>query len=68
MERRFDDHGRLIVDWDEVSAGARRSGPPTPDDVSITRDGRRIDTADKVREMIAELQQRQRAHATSHGR
>lgn len=63
MERRFDVEGRLIVDWDEVSASARRGGRPTPDDVTVMSDGRRIDTADKLRELIAEFDQLQHAKA-----
>lgn len=55
----------MIVDWDEVSAAARRWGRPTPDDVSVLTDGRRIDSADKLREVIAEFEQLQRAKARS---
>ena len=56
MQRRVDAKGRLIIDWDDVKAAARRGGRPTPDDVTVMSDGRRIDTADKLREVIAEFQ------------
>ena len=65
VERRFNSEGRLIVDWDEVSAAARSWGRPTPDDVSVTSDGRRIDAADKLRELIAEYEEHQRGRARS---
>ena len=63
MERRFDAEGRLIVDWDEVSTAARNWDRPTPDDVTVMSDGRRIDSADKLREVIAEFEQLQRLKA-----
>lgn len=55
MERRFDAEGRLIIDWDSLEEAARRGGPPTSDDVTILRDGRRLDTAEKVRAFVAEF-------------
>jgi hypothetical protein len=39
----------------EVNALFRDAEPPTDDDVSITKDGRRLDTAEKVIEFFAEL-------------
>lgn len=65
MKRRVDDEGRLIVDWDDVSAAARRGGRPTADDVTLMSDGRRIDTADMLRVIIAEFAQRQRVDTIS---
>jgi len=59
--RRFDENGCLIVEWDEVAAAARRGGAPTPDDVTIMSDGHRIDSADKLREVIAEFERSQTA-------
>lgn len=56
MSQHFDEDGRLIVDVEAFAAGLK---PPTSDDVSITLDGRRIDTADKVRELIDEFLSRQ---------
>lgn len=32
------------------------ASPPTPDDVPITRDGRRFDTKEKVLSFLAELE------------
>lgn len=34
----------------------RGAAPPTPDDVSITLDGRRLDTKEKVIEFFTELE------------
>lgn len=71
MSKRGDEHGRpaidaegrLIIDWDDVKAAARRRGRPTPDDVTVMSDGRRIDSADKLREVIAEFKHLQNARA-----
>jgi hypothetical protein len=51
-------------DWDSVPvvSGAewvesvRHAGPSTPDDVSVTWDGRRLDTKDKVLAFLAEIE------------
>lgn len=45
-----------VLTWDEWNELARNALPPTPDDVSITSDGRRLDTAEKVIEFFAELE------------
>lgn len=42
-------------DWDEIEDLLGDGEPPTPDDVSVTDDGRRLDTADAVREFFDEL-------------
>lgn len=63
MERRFDGEGRLIIDWEYVKEGARRGGRATPDDVTVMSDGRRIDSAEKVRALIVEFEQMQRPAA-----
>jgi len=55
MERRFDIEGRLVIDWDWLKEAAGRGGPPTSDDVTILRDGRRLDTAEKVRAFVDEF-------------
>lgn len=34
----------------------RHAGPSTPDDVPVTRDGRRLDTKDKVLAFLAEIE------------
>lgn len=49
----------MIIDWDYVKDGAR---PPTADDVTILRDGRRLDTADKIRAFVAEFDAEQARH------
>lgn len=43
----------------------RDAPPPTPDDVSITMDGRRLDTAEKVIEFFAELDAERAAECES---
>lgn len=53
--------------WREMSRGLP---PPTNDDVSITKDGRRLDTAEKVIEFFAELdaeREAEREHGTIAG-
>lgn len=53
----------MIIDWEYVKEGARRGGRATSDDVTVMSDGRRIDTADKVRALIAEFEQLQKVNA-----
>lgn len=50
-----------VLTRDEWNEMARNALPPTPDDVSITRDGRRLDTAEKVIEFFAELEAERQA-------
>jgi hypothetical protein len=51
--RRAEDVRRL--DYDAVAEAARRGGPPTADDVTVLSDGRRIDSAEKLRAVIEEF-------------
>lgn len=44
-----------VLTWDQWDAMTRDLRPTTDDDVSITSDGRRLDTAEKVIEFFAEL-------------
>jgi hypothetical protein len=39
----------------ELDALLLGGGPPTPDDVSITSDGRRLDSAEAVKAFVEEL-------------
>ncbi len=39
--------------FDEIAEALRNAPPPTRDDVSITRDGERLDSAEKVRAWVA---------------
>lgn len=39
----------------ELEAAMRAGGPPTPDDVSITSDGRRLDSKQAVLDWLADL-------------
>jgi len=43
-----------VGSWSEL---AKHTRPPTDDDVPVTRDGRRLDTPDKVRAFVEELKQ-----------
>lgn len=45
-----------VLSWEEFNELLRDALPPTSDDVSITSDGRRLDTAEKVIEFFAELE------------
>ena len=44
-----------VLTWEEWGEMTRDLPPPTDDDVSITKDGRRLDTKEKVIEFFAEL-------------
>ncbi len=44
-----------VLTWEEWGEMSRGLPGPTDDDVSITNDGRRLDTAAKVIEFFAEL-------------
>ena len=45
----------LPLSGDEFVARAQAAGPSTPDDVSITRDGRRLDSKEAVLAWLAEV-------------
>ena len=46
------------LDFDELEAAMRRGGRPTDDDVTILRDGTRLDTPEKVRAWVDETVRR----------
>ena len=46
----------LPMSGDEFVARARAAAPSTADDVSITRDGRRLDTREAVLAWLAEVE------------
>lgn len=46
----------LPLSGDEFVARARAAAPSTPDDVSITRDGRRLDNKEAVIAWLAEVE------------
>jgi hypothetical protein len=52
-----------VLTWEEWTEMSRDLPPPTDDDVSITNDGRRLDTAEKVIEFFAELEAERSAAA-----
>ena len=47
---------KASYDWDEVETWLSGAGPSTEDEVSITTDGRRLDSAEAVIEFFAELE------------
>jgi hypothetical protein len=54
-------------DLDALRLAVERGGPATPDDVSITMEGRRLDSRDAVLAFLAALES-DRAHGVSqHG-
>jgi hypothetical protein len=46
----------LPLSSDEFLARVRRGGPATDDDVSVTRDGRRLDSREAVLAWLAEVE------------
>ncbi len=46
----------LPLSSEEFIARVRAGGPPTADDVSVTRDGRRLDTKEAVLAFLAEVE------------
>lgn len=54
-------------EWEEVDALLAGGDPPTPDDVSITSDGRRLDSAEAVTAFVEELQAERAREAAGHG-
>jgi len=52
---------RYVADVNELF---RNSAPPTSDDVSVTLDGRRLDSVDEVLRFIQELEDQRVSRAT----
>lgn len=48
----------------DLEAAMREGGPPTPDDVSITNDGRRLDSKRAVLDWLADLEKGRQAALT----
>jgi hypothetical protein len=44
-----------MLTLEQIVEGLRDAPPPTSDDVSVTLDGRRIDTREKVLAWVAEM-------------
>lgn len=55
----------IHVDAERLEATMRAAGPPTADDVSVTNDGRRLDSLEAVLEWLAELEVRRSGLAKS---
>jgi hypothetical protein len=47
---------RVLTAEEWIAATSNIDRPPTPDDVSITLDGRRLDSKEKVLEFLAEIE------------
>jgi hypothetical protein len=56
----------IVRRWtaEELAATVATLKPPTVDDVTITGDGRRLDTADKVRAYVDEVNRRRASETT----
>ena len=46
---------RPTLSFDQLAEGLRHAGPPSADDVTITSDGRRIDSRDKALAWVEEM-------------
>jgi hypothetical protein len=46
----------IRVSWPEIKERLEGGGAPTDDDVSITNDGRRLDSKEAVLEFLAEVE------------
>ena len=46
---------RPTLTLDQLAQGLRHAGPPSADDVTITSDGRRIDSRDKALAWVEEM-------------
>ncbi len=46
---------RPTLSLDQLAEGLRHAGPPTADDVTITSDGRRIDSRDKALASVEDM-------------
>ncbi len=44
-----------VMTAEELAEALRRASPPTPDDVTILRDGRRIDSRESAMAWLTEL-------------
>jgi hypothetical protein len=51
---------------EEVIERMRHAGPPTPDDVTILWDGRRLDSREAVMEWLAEVDAKRAEDARAH--
>jgi hypothetical protein len=49
------DDAAPVLTFEELADALRSAPPPTADDVSITWDGRRLDSREKVLRLLAEL-------------
>lgn len=58
---------QLVMSGDDWVERMRHARPPTADDVPITRDGRRLDSPEAVREWLADLAARRSAGEVSAG-
>lgn len=54
----------LVLTFEELAEASRHAPPPTPDDVSVTWDGRAIDTKEKLLAVLKEVEANERAGVT----
>jgi hypothetical protein len=53
------------LDYDALVEAAKRGGPPSVDEATVLSDGRRIDSAEKLRAVIEEFTRSQAAKNTA---
>lgn len=56
-----------IMTAEEWLEGMRHAPPPAPDDVTVTSDGRRLDSREAVIEWLAEVDRARSAEETGRG-
>lgn len=56
-----------VMTADELIERVRHAGPPTPDDVTILWDGRRLDSREAVMEWLAEVEAKRVEEAAAAG-
>jgi len=55
LDRTRDDGSELVLTFEELAEAVKHAPPPTDDDVSITWDGRAIDTKEKLLAWLKEV-------------
>ena len=56
-----------VMTAEELIERVRHAGPPTPDDVTILWDGRRLDSREAVMEWLAEVEAKRAEEAAAAG-
>jgi hypothetical protein len=64
LDRHHDDGPELVLTFEELADAVKHAPPPTDDDVSITWDGRAIDTKEKLLAWLEEIEVHRAAGVT----